>query len=72
MEPFVAPGFAFGRASSRDMALGAGSVIHDCVDKPTSQGGVAKDFSERNPDTRATLMDMLMSDQPQVKALGYL
>ena len=49
MEPFVAPGWPLGRSSSADMVLGAGSVIHDCVDQPTPQGGVAKDFSERSP-----------------------
>ena len=49
MEPFLPPGsgITIGRASQAELALGAGSIVRDCVDKPVSEGGLARDFSEQ-------------------------
>lgn len=52
MEPFIPPrsGVTIGRASSANLAYGAGGIVQDCVDKPNPQGGLARDFSELYPE----------------------
>jgi len=76
IEPLIAPGFASARASDQDLAYGAGTVIHDCVAKIPSQGGIAKDFSKY---CKSALLDAnrfsrivkLMDDQTLTTALVY-
>lgn len=52
MKPYLPPGssFTIGRASQAELAFGVGAIIHDCVNKPNSQGGLGKEFSELTPE----------------------